>query len=48
MVSTPDGDFDLENGKKHSTFDKETGEVHDVNEPRDLPEGGLFDEVDAG
>jgi len=48
MGSTPEGDFDMENGKQRVAFDKESGEVVDVNEPRELPEGGLFDEVDAG
>ena len=46
--SSPAGDFEIENGKQRVEFDKGTGEIVEVNEPRELPEGGLFDEVDAG
>ncbi len=51
-ASNPSGnaDFDAENGKNRSWFNKSTGGVVEGSEPReDIPEGaGLFEEVDAG
>jgi hypothetical protein len=43
-------DFFLNNGTQRSKFDKGTGEVVEVCEPRDdIPEGaGIFEAEDAG
>jgi len=52
MGSTPMNDeeaFEAENGRTRVAFDKATGEVGEVGEPRELGDGaGLFEEVDAG
>jgi len=51
-ASNPSGvsDFDAENGRSRSRFDKASNQVVDGAEPReDIPDGaGLFEQVDAG
>lgn len=51
-ASNPSGnaDFDAENGRARSRFDKSSNAVVEGGEPRDdIPEGaGLFEEVEAG
>ena len=45
-ASNPSGnaDFDAENGRSRSRFDKATGDVIDAVEPRDIADGaGMFE-----
>jgi|LauGreDrversion4_2_1035121.scaffolds.fasta_scaffold136974_1 hypothetical protein len=43
-----DNAFAQEADYSRATFDKESGEVRDVEEPVDKPEGDIFDAVEAG
>ena len=43
-----DSAFAQEADYTRATFDKGSGEVRDIEEPVDKPEGDLFDVVDAG
>lgn len=43
-----DNNFVMEADWKRTQFDKKTGQVVDAQDPRERPEGDLFEAVDAG